>query len=89
MLLSPLIPTGIGAGRAARGGGRACRPGSQARLSGSSTNTGISREVFSWYPAYGGKAATARFHHSARSSPVTSRATNSPLAGPSCSSTWG
>ncbi len=56
---------------------------------GSSTKTGITRSVFSWYSAYAGYAATARSHHSARSSPVTSRAVISSRAGPSWSSTCG
>ena len=40
----------------------------------SSRNTGISRSVFFWYSAYVANSATARSHHSARSSPSASRA---------------
>ena len=39
------------------------------------TSTGMTRVVAAWYSAYGGYAATARSHHIAFSSPVTSRAT--------------
>ena len=42
------------------------------------------RVVFCWYSAYGGKAATQRSHHSARSSPVISRTCTSNGSGPSC-----
>lgn len=38
-------------------------------------STGMTRVVAAWYSAYGGYAATARSHHIAFSSPVTSRAT--------------
>ena len=55
----------------------------QVALARSRTKTGIWRAVFRWYSAYGGNAATARCHHSARSSPVTSRAIMSHLRGPS------
>ena len=55
----------------------------QVALARSRTKTGIWRAVFRWYSAYGGNAVTARCHHSARSSPVTSRAIMSHLRGPS------
>src|SRR3954469_19820394 len=50
----------------------------------STRNTGISRSVLRWYSAYGGNACTARSHHTARSSPSSSRAVASKRSAPSC-----
>ena len=44
------------------------------RQRGSSTTSGIARSVLVWYSSYDGQTSVARFHHSAFSSPSTTRA---------------